>query len=150
MRIDGCDDGFNHHGINHLLKGVLLPVDLVVLLDLEELAPLGVVLNFWIEELGLFDAGAFEVLDPGGEKYFGLGENELEKNVLASPFGGSKMARKYCKLVDKVSNRVQGGMSHNCVEWGCFHPSPYHFGDSGHCCCDCRHSCAILALVKIA
>ena len=72
---------------------------------------------FWIEELGTFDAPAFKFFDLGGEMHFGLGEQELEGTVLASPFGGSKMARKYCKLVDKVSNRVQGGMSHNCVEW---------------------------------
>ena len=45
---------------------------------------------FWIEELRPFDAGAFEVLDHGGETYFGLGENELEETMLASQFGGSK------------------------------------------------------------
>ena len=73
--------------------------------------PLGVVLNFWIEELGLFDAGAFEVLDPSGETHFGLGEHKREETVLASPFGGSKMAREYCKLVDEVSNGVEGGLS---------------------------------------
>ena len=85
MRINGFDDGFNHHGINHLLKGVLLPVDLVVLLELEELAPLGVVLNFWIEELGPFDAGAFKVLDPGSKMHFDLGEHERDETVLAPP-----------------------------------------------------------------
>ena len=49
LRVNVRDDGLNRHGINHLLKDVLLPVDLVVLLELEELAPLGVVLNFRIE-----------------------------------------------------------------------------------------------------
>ena len=146
LRIDVRNDVFNRHGINHLLKGIILPVDLVVLLELEDLAPLDVLLNFWTEELGLFDAGAFEVLDPGGEKYFGLGENELEKNVLASPFGGSKMACKCRALVDEVFNGVEGGLSHYCVEWDCFHPSPDHFCDGGHCCRDCCHDRAVLAL----
>ena len=149
MRIDGYDDGFNHHGINHLLKGVLLPVDLVVLLDLEELAPLGVVLNFWIEELGPFDAPAFEVLDPGGETYFGLGEHERKETLLASPFGGIKMARKCQELVDEVSNGVEVRLSHDCVKWDYFHPSTDHFCDGGVCCCDRRYDCAVLVLPKI-
>ena len=92
LQIDVRNDGFDSHGIDHLLKSVLLPVDLVVLLDLDEIAPLGVVLNFWIEELGPFDAPAFEALDPDSETHFGLGVHEQEKTVLASPFGGSKMA----------------------------------------------------------
>ena len=65
----------------------------MVLLELAELAHLGVVLNFWIEELGPFDAPKFEVLDPGGETHFGLSEHEREETVLASPFSGSKRAR---------------------------------------------------------
>ena len=32
LRVDGHNDGFDRHGIYHLLKGVLFPVDLVVLL----------------------------------------------------------------------------------------------------------------------
>ena len=47
-RIDGCADGFDRHGIHHLLEGVLLPSNIVVLLELEEIAPLGVVLNFLV------------------------------------------------------------------------------------------------------
>ena len=89
MCVDVRDDDFDHYGIDHLLKGVLLPVDLVELLELEELAPLGVVLNFWIEELGPFDAPAFEVLGPGSETHFCLGEHEREETILASPLGGS-------------------------------------------------------------
>ena len=46
LQVDGCDNGFDRHGIYHLLKGVLLTAELVVLLELEELAPLGIVLNF--------------------------------------------------------------------------------------------------------
>ena len=149
MRIDGCDDGFNHHGINHLLKGVLLPVDLVVLLDLEELAPLVVDLNFWIEELGPFDAGAFKVLDPGGKTHFGLGDHKREETVLASPFVGSKMAREFRELVDEVLNGVEGGLSHKCVKWDCLHPPPDHFGDGGHCCRDLCHDHSVLALTTI-
>ena len=105
----------------------------MLLLEMEEFVPLGVVLNFWIEDLRPFDAPAFEVLDPGGETHFGLGEHKREETVLSSPFDGSKMARKCRKLVNKVSNGVEGGLSHHCVEWDCFHPSPDHFGYGGQC-----------------
>ena len=81
-------------------------MDLVVLLDLENFMPLYVVLNYWIEELGPFDAPAFKVLDPSGETHFDLGEHEREETVLASSFGGSEMARKCRELVEKVSNGV--------------------------------------------
>ena len=64
MRVNGRDDGFDLHGIYHLLKFLLLPVDLVVLLELEELATLGVVLNFGVEDLGPFDAPTVKVLVP--------------------------------------------------------------------------------------
>ena len=63
--VDGRNDGFERHGIYHLLKSVLLPVGLVVLLELEELAPLGVVLNFWVEELRIFDVTTVEILVSG-------------------------------------------------------------------------------------
>ena len=52
-----------------------MPFDIVVLLELEEIAPLGVVLNFWIEELGIFEALAVEVVVSGDETNFGLGEH---------------------------------------------------------------------------
>ena len=35
LRINGCDNGFDLHGIHHLLEVVIFPVDLVVLLELE-------------------------------------------------------------------------------------------------------------------
>ena len=60
LRVNGRNDGFDRHGICHLLKGVLLPFDPVVLLELEDLVPLGVVLNFWVEDIGIFDAPAVE------------------------------------------------------------------------------------------
>ena len=121
----------------------------MVLLELEDLAPLGVALNFWIEEIGPFDAPAFEILDPGSETHFGPGEHESEETVLASPFGGSEMARKCRKPVDEVSNGVDGGISHDCVEWDCFHTFPDHFGDGGHCCRDSRHDHAVIVITTI-
>ena len=78
--------------------------------------------------------------------HFGLGEHEQEEIVLASPFGGSKMARECRDLVDKVSNGVEGGLYHYFVKWGCLRPSPDHFGDGGHCCRDCCHDRVVLAL----
>ena len=124
-------------------------MDLVVLLNLEELAPLGVVLNFWIEDLGPFDAPIFEVLDPVEETLFGLDDHKQEETVIASRFGGSEMTCECRELVDKLSNKVEGGMSHDCVDWDFFRPSPDHFGDGGHCFRDFRHDCAVLALTKI-
>ena len=131
------------------MEGVLLPLNIMVLLELEELAPLGVVLNFWVEELWIFDAPVVEVFIPGGETNFGLGEPERKETVLAPPFRCSEMAREGRDLVDKVSNGVEGGLSHSFVEQDCFHPSPYHFGDGRHCFRYCRHGCAILALIII-
>ena len=149
MRVDGRDNSFDHHGIDRLLKGVVLLVVLLVLPELEDLVPLGVSLNFRIEELGPFDAPAFEVLDTGGETYFGLGEQEREETVLSPPFDGRKMAHECRKLVNEVSNRVEGGLSHDFVKWDCFHPSPDHLSYGGHCCRDCRHDRAVLALTTI-
>ena len=116
---------------------------------MEELAPLGAVLNFWIEELGPFDVPAFEVLDPGGKTHFGIGEHEQEETVLSSPFGGIEMACKCRDLFDEVLNGVEGGLSYDCFRWDFFHPSTDHFGDGGHCCRDRRHDRAVLVLTAI-
>ena len=115
LRVNGRNDGFDRHVTNYLLKSVLLPVYLVILLDLEEIVPLGVVLNFWIEELSMFDAPSFEVLDSGGKTHFGLGEHKREETVIFAPFGGSKIAHKCHELVGEMSNGFEGGMSHYCV-----------------------------------
>ena len=110
--------------------------------------PLGIVLNFCIEELRPFDAPAFKVLDPGGKTHLDLGDHEREETVPASPFGGSEIARECRELVDKVSNRVEGGLSHDCVKWDYFHSSSEHFGDCSHYCRGCRHDRTVLALTK--
>ena len=57
----------------------------MVLLELEDLSPLGVVLNFWVEELRIFDVTAVEILVSGGETNFGHSEPEREETVLAPP-----------------------------------------------------------------
>ena len=62
-----------------------MSVDPVVLLELEKMAPLGGVLNFWVEEIRIFDVPAVEVLVPGGETHFGIGDHRQEKTVLAPP-----------------------------------------------------------------
>ena len=86
LRVDIRNNDINCHGIYQLLKIELLPVDLVFLLELQEIAPLGVVLIFWIREIGPFDAPAFEVLDSGGKAHFGIGGHKREEPVLAAPF----------------------------------------------------------------
>ena len=53
LRFNGRNNVLNHYGVHHLLKSVLLPLDLLVLLKLEELAPLYVVLDFWVKELSI-------------------------------------------------------------------------------------------------
>ena len=81
MSVDGRDDGFDRHRIYHLLEGVILPVDLFVILEMEYLAPLVVVLNFRVEELRPFDGLTVEVLDPGGKTHFGLSEHAGENRA---------------------------------------------------------------------
>ena len=51
LRINSCDNGFDHHQVYHLLEGVLLPLDLMVSLELEELYNLGSVLSSWVYKL---------------------------------------------------------------------------------------------------
>ena len=107
LRIEGRDNGFNRHRIYHLLEGILLPFDLVVLLELEELAPLGVVLNFWVGELGIFEALAVEVVVSGGETYFGLGEHEREENVLFVPIHSCKVIIRVCINLEDIRIWIQ-------------------------------------------
>ena len=82
---------------------LLLLVFQLVLLELENLTPLGVVLYFWVEKLGLGKLLPVEVLPPGDETHFGLAEDEQEETALANLFGGCKMARKVSKLLRAVS-----------------------------------------------
>ena len=72
MRVDICNDVFNCYGINQPLKGVLLSVDLVVLLDLEELTPLCIVFNFWVKDIRIGKPLAVGGVVPGSKTYFGL------------------------------------------------------------------------------
>ena len=64
LRVDGCDNGFDHHRVDPLLEGVLLPFELLVLLELEDLAPLGIILDYWIEEIGFFSLSQLRLLFP--------------------------------------------------------------------------------------
>ena len=57
----------------------------MVILELEDLVLIGVVFNFWVEELGIFDALAVKVLVYGRKTRFSLGENEREETVIAPP-----------------------------------------------------------------
>ena len=134
LRVDGRKNGFYCHRVDQLLEVVLLPVDLMVLLELEELALLGVVLGFWAGELRFGEPLAVEVVVPDGETHFGLAEDEQEETVLATPFGGCKMARKGCKFLDEVSHGVEGGLNHDCFDRDGFHPTPHNFDDGGHGC----------------
>ena len=67
------------------MEGVIFPFDFVVLLELEELVPFGVVLNLWVEELGIFETLAVEVVVSGGETCFGVGEYKREETMFAPP-----------------------------------------------------------------
>ena len=51
---------------------------------MEDLVPLGVVLNFGIEELRPFDAPEFEVLGSGGETHFDLSEHKRGEIVISA------------------------------------------------------------------
>ena len=59
----------------------------MVLLELEELAPFGVVLDSWVEELGLGKPLAVEVVSPSSKLHSGLAEEEREETMLDTPFG---------------------------------------------------------------
>ena len=107
LRIDGPDDVFDRHRIHHLSKGVLLPFDLVVLLELEDIAPLGVVLIFLVGGLGVFEALAFEVVVSGSETYFGLGEHEREGNVLFMPIHSCKFSIGVCINLEDIRIWIQ-------------------------------------------
>ena len=53
LLVDGRDDSFDRHRVDHLLEGVLLTLDLLVLLELDDFAPLGTVRNSWVDYIGL-------------------------------------------------------------------------------------------------
>ena len=91
MRVGGRDDGFERQRINHLLERVFLPLDLLVLFELEELLPLGIVLISWVEDIGFGNPLAVKIFVPGGDSHFGLAEDEQEEPVLLTPFGCCKM-----------------------------------------------------------
>ena len=71
--------------------------------------PLGAVLNFWVEELGLVKPLTVEAVFPGGETNFGISEDEREETMLATPFGCCKMAPKGCEMLEKVSHGLRVG-----------------------------------------
>ena len=58
------------------MEGVIFPFDLLVLLELKDLVPLDVVLNFWVEDLELGELLAVEVVVSSGETHFVLVEEE--------------------------------------------------------------------------
>ena len=59
------DDGFDRHQVDHLLEGVLLPLELLVRLDLEEIPTLCDVLGSWVKELWFIDPPQSRLLFSG-------------------------------------------------------------------------------------
>ena len=131
------------------MEGVLLPLNIMVLLELEELAPLDTVLNSWVEDLRLFEPLAVKVVVPGGKSHFGLDEDEREEPALPTPFGCCKMARKGLELLDEVLHGVEGWLPYNCFEQYRFHPPSHNHSDRGHGCRGCCRVYAVLALKGI-
>ena len=123
-----------------------MPFDLLALLELDELTPLGLVLNFWFEGLGIGEPLTVEVVVLGGETIFGHDEDEREETMLVTPFGCCKMACEGREILNKVSHGVDGGLPHNYVERDGFHLPSHYFGDGGQVCRDCRHVRAVCAL----
>ena len=112
LSVDGRDGGLDRHEVHYLLEGVIMSLDILVLLELEEIAPIFFVLNVWVKGLGLRELLAFEGVFPGGATHSGLAEDKREETVIAIPFGGPKMARKGRDLLDEVSHGVEGGLTH--------------------------------------
>ena len=129
LRVDGRDDGFDHHRVDHILEGVLLQLELLVRLELEEISTLGAVLDYRFEELWFLEPLTFKVTVTGGRSHFGLTEDNREEPVLTIPFGCREMNRKCCELLGKVSHGVEGGLPDNCVKRDGFHYSSQHIGD---------------------
>ena len=127
-------------------KRVLLPLDLLVLLDLEELAPLGIVLNYWVEDIGIGEPLPVELVFLGSKSHFGLAKDEREEPVLLALFCCREMASKGRELLNEVSHIVEGGLPHDCVKRGGFHLPSHHFCNGCHGCHDCCHVCAICVL----
>ena len=125
------------------MEGVLLPLGLLFLLELDELAPFVIVRDSWVEDIGLGDLLAVEVVVLGGKSHFGLAEDERLGLVLLTPFSCREMARKGRELFKKLSYGVDGGLPHNCFEQDGFHPPFFRFGDGSHGFRDRRHFCAV-------
>ena len=85
--VDSRDNGFNHHRVDHLLESVLLPLDLMVRLDLEELSTLGDVLNYLVDELWFLEPLAVQIVVPGGRYHLGFSEDERGEPMLPTPLG---------------------------------------------------------------
>ena len=144
--VESHDNGFDHHRVDHLLESVLLPLDLRVRLDLEELYTLGAVLDSWVDEIWFLEPLAVQIVVTGGRYHLGLSEDERRGPMLPTPFGCHKMACKCCELLDEVSHGVESGLPNNGVERDSFHPSSHNFGDGSQSCRDRRHVCATCAL----
>ena len=107
--------------------------------------PLGVVLDFWVEELKLGKPLSVEVVVTGSETHFGLAEDEREETVLFTPFGCCEMAHEDRKLIEEVSQIVESGLPHHCIERDGLHLLSRRFGDGGHGHRDRRHLWAVCA-----
>ena len=107
--VDGRDNGFDRHRVEHVMKGVILPLNLLVRLELEELSTLGTVLDSRVDELWFLDLLAVQVVVLSGRYHLGLTEDKRQEPVLPTPLGCREMACKCCELLDKLSHRVEDG-----------------------------------------
>ena len=76
--VDGRNNGFNCHQVKHLLEGVILPIDILIHLDMEELLILGNVLNSWVDELWFLETLAVQVVVPCSRSHLGPANDEWE------------------------------------------------------------------------
>ena len=77
-----------------VVEAIVAAVDAQYVEELEEFAPLCVVLDFWVDELGLIYPLAVEGDVPRGNAYFGLAEDDREETVLVTPFVVTKWIAK--------------------------------------------------------
>ena len=64
--VDGCDNGFDLHQVNHLLESVLLSLNFLVRLKLEELSALVAVPDSWVDDLFFLEPFTVQVVVPDG------------------------------------------------------------------------------------
>ena len=75
LLVDVSDDCIDTHLVNDLLVGIVCPHSHIFLLEFEEVSSFGIILDIWVDKVGLSDTAAVEVVFLGGDVNFVLVNN---------------------------------------------------------------------------